>query len=186
MKVSRIIVGMIVCALSSQLAWSQEASQAGAAEALGYFDFSTGSFRPVRQMADFDSDILTAAATQGGSFVVNFTITIRSAIPTNSVINCGVSAVLTEASVAGVNIITEGANVAATRTGNTAKCTVTIPYSWQVLNPATARVSLSYILSASRATAATGLLNRTSGGSIASIPVPANGATTPQTVNAVL
>lgn len=185
MKVSRIVLGIIVCALSSQLSWSQEASPASPHRVLGYFDFSTGAFRPVHQVEDFDSETLAATTAQTGTITINFTVTIKSAIPAAAVVNCGVSANVTEVSAGGVNIIIESASVAATRTGNTAKCTVTIPYSWTVTNPATARLNLSYTLSASKA-GATGLLSRSSSGGIASIPVPANGATTTQTVNAVL
>lgn len=185
MNVSRIIVGMIVCILSSHPSWSQEVSPASTNGALGYFDYSTGAFRPVHQMEDFDSDSLAAISAQAGTITVNFTVTVKSAIPAGSPITCGVSANVTEASFTAINIISEAAAVAATRSGNTAKCTVTIPYNWTVLNPATAKLSLSYTLSASKA-GTTGLLIRSSNGSIASIPVPASGATTTQTVNAVL
>ncbi len=185
MNVSRIIAGFIVCASLSPSCWSQEASPATPHRALGYFDYSTGAFRPVLQTEDFDSSSLAAANPQTGTIVVNFTITIKSAIPATSPISCGVEANITEVSVSGVNLILESAAVAATRTGNTAKCTVTIPYSWMVSNTATARLSLNYNLSLSKA-GTTGLLSRSSIGSIASIPIPANGATTTQTVNAVL
>ncbi len=184
MHVSRIIVGMIACAFSCQLAWSQDVSPASTRGTLGYFDYSTGAFRPVRHMEDFDSDSLAAASAQTGTITVNFTVTVKSAIPASSPITCGISAIVTEGSLAGVNIILEDATVAATRSGNTAKCTVTIPYSWTVLNPTTARLDLNYTLSASKA--GTGIVSRSSSGSIASIPVPASGATTTQTVNAVL
>ncbi len=183
MKVSRIIVGLVVCALSSQMAWSQE--RPATSGALGYFDYSTGVFRPIGQMQRFDFDS-AAATSETGTFVVNFTITIKSVIPATALINCGVTAIVTDVSGAGVNIITDDANVAATRTGNTAKCTVTIPYSWAVLNPAVATVSLGYNLTAAKATATTGLLSRSSSGGIANLPVPANGSTTTQSVNAVL
>ena len=185
MNVSKIVAGLIVCALSSQLAWGQEAGRAGSKGALGYFDYSTGEFRPVGPMEDFSSEAL-AATTQPGTITVSFNITIRSAIPANYVISCGVSAVVTEVSLSGVNLISDDATVAATRTGGTAKCTVTIPYSWALVNPSTARLSLSYNLSASKAGAAAGLLNRLSLGTIANMAVPASGATTPFTVNAVL
>jgi hypothetical protein len=182
MNVSRIIVGMVVCALTSQLSWSQEASPAGANERLGYFNVSTGAFRPLGQVGDFDSDSVAAANPQTGTIIVNFTVTIRSTIPAASPISCNVSAIVTDISSAGVNLITESATVNGTRTGNTARCTVTIPYSWMVLNLATAQMSLNYSLSGGKAPA----LIRSSSGSIANIPVPANASTTTQTVSAVL
>jgi len=183
MNMSRIIAGVVVaCALSSSMAWGQTCAKG----APGYFDYSTGLFRPVGRMEDFDSSSAAAANPQTGTIVVNFTITIKSALPATALINCGVSATVADVSGLGVNVISEGATVVGTRTGNTAKCTVTIPYSWTILNPAVATVGLAYDLSASKATATAGLLSRSSSGSIASIPVPANGSTTTQTVNAVL
>jgi hypothetical protein len=62
---------------------------------------------------------------------------------------------------------------------------VTIPYSWALLNPVTARLGLAYSLIAAKP-GTTGLLSRSSTGIVAFIPLPANGATTTQTVNAVL
>jgi hypothetical protein len=185
MNVSRIVVGMAVCALSAQLSWGQEARPAGS-RALGYLD-SNGLFHPVGQMEVFDSSSAAAANPQTGTIVVNFNVTIKSVIPTTSPVSCDVSATVTEISGAGVNLTTESAFVAATRTGNTAKCTVTIPYSWVLLNPSAATISIGYGVSASKTPPpATGLQSRASGGTVANIPVPANGATTTQTVNAVL
>jgi len=184
MNVSRIIAGVIVCALSSSLCWSQEAKPVSLNKVLGYFDYSTGAFRPVVQTEDFDYS-LVAANSVAGTIVVNFTITIKSVIPATTPIACSVEATVTEVSASGVNIISDGATVAATRTGNTAKCTVTIPYSWMVSNSAAARLGLGYNLVASKP-GTTGLLSRSSIGTIANIPVPANGATTTQTVNTVL
>jgi hypothetical protein len=186
MNVSRIIVGAAVCVLLSNLAWGQDAISANNHEALGYFDYSTGVFRPIGQMGDFDSESAAANIPQTGTITVNFTITIKSGVPSTSPISCSVLASVTDISTAGINIISETATVTATRTGNTAKCTVTIPYSWQVLTPATTKVSLAYNINATKGTAAaTDLLLRSSNGSIASIPIPANGSTTTQVVNAV-
>ncbi|HEX6899766.1 MAG TPA: hypothetical protein VF789_08635 [Thermoanaerobaculia bacterium] len=183
---SRIIVAVVVFALSSQLAWGQEASPASINGVLGYFDYSTGAFRPVGQMGEFDSE--AAESINTGTIIVNITITIKSAIPAASPISCGVSATMADIDISAgsVNVISETATVVATRTGNTAKCTVTIPYSWTVMNSASAKVSLTYNLIGGKATATTGLQVRSSIGPIANIPVPANGSTTTKTVNAVL
>jgi hypothetical protein len=186
MNVLRIIVAVVVCALSSQLSWGQEASPASINGVLGYLDYSTGAFRPVGQMGEFDSE--GEKANNTGTIIVNITITIKSAIPATSPISCGVSASVTDIDIStgGINIISELATVAATRTGSTAKCTVTIPYSWTVLNSASAKVSLTYNLSMGKATATTGLQVRVSSGTIANISVPANGSTTTKAVNAVI
>lgn len=186
MNVSRIIAGMVVCALSSQLAWSQEAKQTSSHGAPGYFDYSTGVFRPIGT-ATFDSNSAAAANPTTGTIVVNLTVTIKSTVPSTSSVNCNVEVDVLDLSSETANLIQESATVVATRTGNTAKCTVTIPYSWIVLNPATSTVGINYnVTLANKTTPTTGLLSRSSSGGIASIPVPANGSTTTQTVNAVL
>jgi len=173
---------MVVCLLSSQISWSQEASPTCARGALGYFDYSTGAFRPISQMGEFDSESVAAANPQTGTLIINLTITIKSAIPAASPISCNISATVMDISSAGANVIMETASVNGTRTGNTAKCTVKIPYSWTVFNLASATMDLSYSVSGGKA----GGLMRSSSGGIASIPVPADGSTTTQTVNAVL
>src|SRR5215213_81606 len=99
MNVQRIVVGILVCALSSHAGWSQGVSSAGRNGALGYFDYSSGVFRPIAQKEDFDSFSEAAANPQAGTIVVNFNITIRSAIPATSPIMCGVDAIVTEISV---------------------------------------------------------------------------------------
>jgi hypothetical protein len=184
MNAWKVIAGVVVCALSSQLCWSQEAGPVSSHRVLGYFDRSTGAFRPIVQTEYFDSNSVAAASPQTGSIVVNFTITIKSGVPATSLISCGVDAIVTEVTAGGANIIEENATVAATRTGNTAKCTVTVPYSWAISSPSAASLSLNFTLSTARV-GTTGLLSRISSGTIANIPVPANGATTTQTVNTV-
>lgn len=186
MSVPKIVAGAVLCILSSQVSWAQQATSARGNEALGYFDYSTGAFRPLAQKVLFDSDSLAAANPQTGTIVVNFTITIKSAFPATYLVNCGVDATVSDISGAGINIISEAGSVVGTRTGSTAKCTVTIPYSWMVLSPSTATLDLRYTVSAGKATATTGILLRSSSGGIATIPLPANGSTTTQTVNAVL
>jgi hypothetical protein len=99
-------------------------------------------------------------------------------------IACKVEASVNEFGAEGINYLADSATVAATRTGNTARCTVTIPYSWVLSNATAARLNLTYSLTARKA-GTTGLLDRESIGAIASIPVPASGSTTTQTVNSV-
>jgi hypothetical protein len=81
-----------------------------------------------------------------------------------------------------VNSIFEFASLGAIRSSNTASCTVTIPYSWPLSFASTDTVALSYQIIAEGTTA--GSAGRESSQDIATIPVPANGATTNESVSA--
>jgi len=85
-------------------------------------------------MMQADFEIQPPTGTTGtGKFVVNFTITVASTLPTTDVSACGVTASLLD--VGSTFEILESATFAATRSGSTAKFTVTIPYSWTLLSP---------------------------------------------------
>lgn len=162
--------------------WGQNA--AAAHGILGYLDPQTGVFHTLPGPATQDAEP-PATSVFAGKFVVNFTITVSSTLATSVKIACGVTASLQDT--ATLNFITENAMVVATRAGSTATCTVTIPYSWTLGSATTDRVMLSYQISAPvEATATTILPSRTSLQSIGTIAVPANGATTTETVTATI
>ena len=119
-----------------------------------------------------------------GQFVFNFTITLSSTIATTTAIGC-----VAEVSVSGDNAlpgIQETLVKAATRSGNTATCTVTIPYSWNLGSPATDKVSLQYTIEAPVRGGAYGVPYRSSHQNLGTIAVPANGATTTETIAATI
>jgi hypothetical protein len=119
----------------------------------------------------------TTPTKVAGKFVVDFTITIASAIPLTDTIACSVTAT--------VEGIDETATVAAVRKGGTATCAVTVPYSWSLLSAITDEVGLTYDHSNNLFTTlgvSAGLPLRTSHHPIALIKVPANDATTTETV----
>jgi hypothetical protein len=147
----------------------------------GYLDPQTGAFRPSPPAIANDEEALATVTPTTGKFVFNFTITVDSAIPSTATIACEASAETLEAVTQ--HIATETATVAATRSGTTAKCTVTIPYSWVLTTPKTDTVTLTYILSAP--TSAPLLPARMSSQTVAVITVPLNGATTTESVSAV-
>lgn len=149
---------------------------------LGYLDPQTGFFHPAASGATVDSSqLLPSVVPTTGKLVFNFTISVQSAIPTTDTIVCEASAEVLE--VTTQHAVEEAASVAATRSGTTAKCTVTIPYSWVLTTPKTDTVTLTYTLFAP--TAAPLLPSRTSTQTVAVIPVPLTGATTTEAVSAV-
>jgi hypothetical protein len=152
---------------------------------LGYLDPRTGSFHTL-PVPDSDAAEVQPPTTFGGSFVVSFTISVKSAIASTAKIACSVSAITIDNIASGApNIIEEEAAVLATRSGTSATCTVTIPYSWNLATATSDKVTLTYVLSApAEATATTAFPQRLSTQTIATIAVPANGKTTDETVTA--
>jgi len=148
----------------------------------GFLDARTGAFHPaVPQALTSNGEVAALTAATTGKFVFNFTISVQSALASTVGIECNASAETFEATTQ--HTILEDAAVSATRTGSTAKCTVTIPYSWVLTTPTTDMVTLSYQLSAP--TAAPALPSRLSTQTVAVIKVPLTGATTTETISAV-
>ncbi len=184
MKTTKLVFA-IACVLG--LVASSFAQNAGTKKSpgiLGYLDPKTGVFRTLPTPVT-DSAEPAATTVFGGTFVVTFTITVKSAIATSAKISCSVTASLIDAETTNPSIIEEEAAVVATRSGSTATCTVTIPYSWNLATGSTDKVTLAYSLVAPvEATATTAFPQRLSTQDIATISVPANGKTTDETVTA--
>ena len=133
------------------------------------------------------SDVTTT--TRAGKLVFEFTITVDSTFATSTPIYCEVGASLVDDIASGSGReISESAAATATRTGSSAKCTVTIPYSWSLATPSTDMVFLSYtIIAANVSTSSvTTVALRTAEQSLPSIPVPANETTHTQTITATI
>jgi hypothetical protein len=109
---------------------------------------------------------------------------VSSALASSVKIGCEVSTTLDD--VSSGKIILETAAVAATRSGSTATCAVTIPYSWSLASGSTDKVSLSYNITAPvEATSSTVLPSRSSlVENFLTISVPGNGTTTTEAVTA--
>jgi len=75
-----------------------------------------------------DTDVPPPLTTFTGKFVVTFTITISSAVPTSTTIACNVGVIVIDAA----GDISDSLATTATRSGSTATCSVTLPYSWAV------------------------------------------------------
>jgi hypothetical protein len=188
MKLSKIILTLIFAVTVVGTARGQSGN-ANSHLIPGYLNPQTNSFRPIMQPAVSPS---TVSATTG-KIVTSFTITVASAIPTTTHITCEVSASVFEQNPETFQIpneIVDSATVLANRSGNTATCSVAIPYSWFLLNPGTDQAQLSYDISAATAIAKTtkggSLIDRTSTQTFDIISVPASGAVTNETVQATI
>jgi hypothetical protein len=158
---------------------------------LGYYDREAGAFTPLRAVAQ-DAEVLPAVTPTTGELVFNFTITVKSTVPKNAVIVCQGFAFVNESGFSAQ----ENALSLATGTGATRTCSVKIFYSWLLASPSTDSVNLSYktrIADGVQITATNGTDTsvvtseaRGSNQTIAPIKVPANGATTTETISVTL
>ena len=188
LKICQIILVCAFLAGVSQVLWGQAAglktNAVGAPGILGHLDPLTGAFTPLQQTAEVDLATLTATAPTTGKFVFSFTITIASTNLGSDPIACEANATVFDSS---GRTSTETASVAATKSGTTATCTVTIPYSWTLSTPTTDMVSLGFMIStANTAAASGGQPTRTTTQTLGSVKVPANGLTTTETLKATI
>ena len=152
---------------------------------LGFLDARTGAFKPLPQLGPDLEDIAAASTTVTGKLVFSFTITVSSTgLSADTVVCTGTASLLDSPSTGGL-FIEETASVGV-KEAATVTCTVTIPYSWTLATLTTDKVSLAYAISVAGTTATTALPNRLSSHSLGTISVPANGATTTETIKATI
>ena len=157
---------------------------------LGYQDPQTGAFRPLlHEVPDANAVAVT------GTIKLTLTITIKSVFPAGSKLTYACGAGLLESS---VNLTTdtatlyeEEASSVATVNGNTATCTLTIPYSW-IVPAASPTVDTTFTGSYSvnvinnDGTATSTVLRSTLGYFLSQTTVPASGTTTTAAVSVTL
>ncbi len=73
------ILSICVCFIVvTQATWGQKANDAARPGIPGYLDPRTGAFRPMPQVNEETPDLNFATVATTGSFVVNFTISLKS------------------------------------------------------------------------------------------------------------
>ena len=176
------ILSLIACFLmagSASLCGQDAAASPGVQ---GYLNPRTGIFHSFGRPVPQESEPL-ATTTYTGTIVVNFTITVSSAIPATDQIGCVVGATVFDT--ATLNAIVDLAGTAITRgTGTTLTCSVTVPYSWKLASGSTDSVSLGYSVTSpvDFSTPAGEWPNRAGSHTIGTIKVPVSGTTTTETV----
>jgi hypothetical protein len=153
---------------------------------LGYYDPATGKFEPLAPEQDSDAPPVVATT---GTLVFKFTVTVKSTLPKNSVIGCTADASISDSAFNGDE---HGSGVAKLLSGDTYSCTVTIPYSWPLSSAGTDSIfldssaSIDYGFQITATNGATTAIEpieaRDASHSLASIKVPATGATTTETI----
>lgn len=174
MRTTILMLLLLVCCLVAvPAAWGQAANVQAHRGILGYLDPQTGAFRPVPAPAVEDEE-LPAATTFTGTISLTITITVKSA--SVSSFTCTATTDVTDGTISPV-FFEESNTVAATGTGSTRTCKLSIPYSWSLTTQTTDNMNTSYSVVA--VTGTTGLPQRTATRSpLDTRKVPANGATT--------
>jgi hypothetical protein len=180
MKITTLFLLCLSCVICAPMVWGQALNDSSKPGILGYLDPHTGAFRPVPSATEGPEP--AALTTYGGTITVTLTITIKSTALTTFSCTASVSVLDDiQTSPRGYN---EGATAAATGSGATRTCTLTIPYSWALATQSSDSMTISYAVFGSVKSAVT---NRTSGLSpLDTTKVPANGATTALTAAVTL
>jgi hypothetical protein len=166
----------------------------------GYVDLRTGAFHPGRSQADATPDSTVTLKTFTGTIEAKITITISSAtaakMPKGSTILCDLQS---ESFVDGSDY-EEVAAAAATISGDTATCTVNLPYSWTGNSAGTTsayyfegsyKITATYAPSATQPLTDYNIIRQTTGpletsGAVTAIPIPASGTTTSFSIDATI
>jgi hypothetical protein len=174
MRITKQLLLCVCClGIAVPTAWGQAANSQATTGILGYLDPHSGAFRPVPPEVEDDAS-LPAATVVGGTVTVTITITVKTAGLTNFTCSANVSVFDGTTS---PTTFEETNTVAATGTGSTRTCKLSIPYSWSLTTPTSDSMMTGYTVSGTTGT--TGLPQRTSLRSpLDSRKVPANGAIT--------
>ena len=172
MRITTLFVCMC-CLVAAPAVLGQAPNTSAKPGILGYLDPQTGAFRPITQMATEDAE-LPPVTTIAGTISVTLTITLKTTGLTN--VTCTADTTVLD-NVTSPVTYTESNTVAATGTGSTRTCKLTIPYSWALATQSSDNMSTSYTVFGSTGTS--GLPQRTAGRSpLDTRKVPSNGTTT--------
>ena len=155
---------------------------------LGYVDPATGKFHLATPESTPDADIAATVAPTTGKLVFSFIIRIASSVPSSDAIVCVADSTALERPTA-TNpraVYLEEASAVGSRSGSTATCTVSIPYSWLLATPASDTLTLHYAVGAGTSTAVAINVARKSAHQLPVTKVPATGATTTATFNVTI
>lgn len=174
MRITKQLLLCICClGIAVPAAWGQAANSQATNGILGFLDPHTGAFRPVPAQVDDDA-ALSPAAVFGGTVTLTITITVKTAALTN--FTCSANVMVVDGTTS-PTVFSESNTVAATGTGSTRTCKLSIPYAWSLTAQATDRMTTGYTVIGT--TGATGLPQRTSSRNpLDTRIVPANGAIT--------
>jgi hypothetical protein len=181
MRISKLLL-ICLCCLMAATVWGQAANGQAHTGILGYLDPRTGAFRPIPPAAE-DSPEVAALTTFTGKITVTLTITIKSTGITS--VNCTSGVSVLDALTTSARVYEEVDEVAATGTGATRTCKLSVPYSWSLSTPASDTMSTVYSVSGS-GSGFTLPIRESLLSPLDTRKVPPNGATTALTANVTI
>jgi hypothetical protein len=184
MNITKLLLICMCCVIAVSSVWSQTANTSANSGVLGYWDPHTGAFRPVTTAVEEGFPDAASLMTFGGTITLTITITLKTSSLTT--ITCSEQVSVVDAATTGTpRVFSESNTVAATGTGTTRTCKLSIPYSWGLATQSSDNMTTSY--SVFGATGTTGLPQRTSLlNPLDTRKVPANGAITALTASVTL
>jgi hypothetical protein len=182
MRITKLLLICMCCVMVAPAVWGQTANGPAKSGILGFLDPHTGAFRPVPSAAEEGPDA-AALTTFGGTITVTLTITLKTTVLTN--ITCSDEVSVIDAITTSARIYAESNSVAATGTGSTRTCKLSIPYAWALATQSSDSMTTSY--SVIGFTGTTGLPLRSSSlYPLDTRKVPANGTITALTAAVTL
>lgn len=167
----------------STLVASAFAQNAETKRNFGYIDSKTGMFHPMNR-TPLSDEILATISPTSGKFVFNVTITVSSALPTTALISCAVDGFVDD-------LLTgdffNDVEITAKRVGNTATCTLTVPYEWYLGQPAKDIVEMDLTVVATAGTSGTtGFYEESFSSPAITMAVPPTGTTTTKAITTTI
>ena len=141
MRITKLLLICICFVVVVPAVWGQAASAPATHGILGYLDPQTGAFRPVPSAAEESPDLAAASTTFTGTVTVTLTITLKTTGLTN--ITCSEEVSVNDGTTS-PSFFAESNSVAATGTGTTRTCKLSIPYSWGLTTQASDNMTTSY------------------------------------------
>ena len=139
MRITKLLLICICCVVVVPAVWGQAGSGPAKPGILGYLDPHTGAFRPVPSATEEGPDLAAASTTFTGTITLTLTITLKTTTLTN--ITCSEEVSVFDA---GSRFFGESNSVAATGTGTTRTCKLSIPYSWGLTTQTSDSMTTSY------------------------------------------
>ena len=143
MKLSKLLSICMCCLLTTTPGWGQASSGQSRPGVLGYYNPQTRIFRPLpRPTADTVEP--PALTTVTGTVTLTINITLKTAGITNVSCIAGVS--VSDGPTTNMRTFDDAGLVAATGTGSTRTCKVTVPYSWALATQSSDQMTTSYLV----------------------------------------
>lgn len=184
MRITKLLLIGMCCLIAAPAVLGQAANRPARPGILGYLDPHTGAFRPLAQATE-DAEVEPPAITTfTGTITVTLTITLKSTGITN--ILCSTEVSVEDSITTGGRFLGEINEVAATGTGTTRTCKLSIPYSWGLATQSSDTMTTSYSVTGTGSTAGAPPVRSSTLTPLDSRKVPSSGTTTALTANVTI